>query len=87
MDDLKKKAMELKPELIIGKNGITEDTIQEINKRINTRKLVKIKALKSFSTADWKELAENLATRLKAKVVMQIGHTIVFHRMKKIEKV
>ena len=40
---LRSQAHNLKPVLLIGKNGITDGTIEAVNKALNARELIKIK--------------------------------------------
>jgi RNA-binding protein YhbY len=45
--ELRKKAISLNAQIRIGKNGINENIINEINKQLLKHKLIKIKFLKS----------------------------------------
>ena len=82
-DPLIAKAHALKPVMQIGKNGITQGVIDQLEHELDERELVKIKFLKSGLTDDKKVLAQELATKTQAKVVQVIGHTIILFRQKK----
>lgn len=77
--NLKAKAHHLKPIILIGKNGITESVIQEIDGALYAHELIKIKfqetALK-FMEQDHSEWLSSL----KAKLVDTKGHVITLHR-------
>jgi RNA-binding protein len=69
----------LKPEVWIGKEGITDGTIQTIENSFNTKELVKIKLLESFSLGK-EEAAEIIREQTNSEVVQIIGHTILIYR-------
>jgi RNA-binding protein len=69
----------LKPEVWIGKEGITDGTIQTIENSFNTKELVKIKFLETSSLGK-KDAAETIRQRTNSEVVQIIGHTILIYR-------
>ena len=77
---LKGMAHRLKPILHIGKEGITEATLQTIESAFNSRELIKVKILdQAPGSAD--ESGEMIASRLKdVKLVQVIGKTVVLYR-------
>jgi len=79
--DLKTKALELETTVRIGKNGLTDGQIAEIDNQLKTRKLVKVKLLRAFvEEHDKKEAMKEIASRTKSKLIQFIGFVGVFHR-------
>ena len=79
--DLKKEAQLIPAVLNIGKNGITDAFVQELDHILEKKELVKIKLLRSFADAnETKPVAEELSARLKAEIVACKGNTIAFFR-------
>lgn len=78
---LKDKAKEIEATIRIGKNGLTFTMLDEIKKQLKTRKLVKIKMLKSFiEDKNKKEVAEEIATKCKAVLIDLVGFVVVIYR-------
>ncbi len=69
----------LKPEVWIGKEGISGGTLQTIKNSFHTKELVKIKLLDN-SPIDKRAAAEKLAQDCGAEVVQIIGNTILLYR-------
>lgn len=63
----------------IGKNGLTENVIDQINKCLEKRELLKISILQNSNESEI-EIAENLALKLNAEVVEIKGSTLVLFR-------
>ena len=63
----------------IGKNGLTENVIDQINKCLEKRELLKISILQNSIESEI-EIAENLALKLNAEVVETKGSTLVLFR-------
>ena len=79
--ELRKKARSIATSVRIGKNGVTESVVLEIQKIIKIKKLVKIKLLQSFSSEkDRHETAESITTKTGAVLVQVIGNTIVLYK-------
>lgn len=77
----------IKPLIQIGKNGLTENVILELDKNLKTKKLVKVKCLKYFldsiekecSNKDkLKDIAQLLEKKTNSIVISQIGFMLVF---------
>ena len=78
---LKEKAKSLEPVIRIGKNGLTENTIKEIKKQLNKKKLVKLKLLKAFiSDKNKKEIAKEIAKKTNSKIIDLVGFVIVLYK-------
>lgn len=83
---LKIKAAELKPVVMIGKNGITESVIEEIKSSIEHHELIKVKA-KAEYREQRDELAQYLAEQSESTVVQFLGNNLtLFKQAKKNSK-
>jgi len=82
---LKSLAHELDPALLIGKGGITENVINELDIHLEHRELVKIK-LQEGCDYDPKDIANKLAVELRAEFVQAIGRKFVLYRESKDHK-
>lgn len=78
---LKSEANQLSPILNIGKNGLTDSLIEELNKQIKANRLVKVKVLKSAEEGkDLKTLAEEIANATRSTLIEVRGRTVVLYR-------
>ena len=75
---LRSQAHNLKPVLLIGKNGITDGTIEAVNKALNARELIKIK-FRDFKD-NKQSISDELAASSNCHVVGMIGHTVILFR-------
>ncbi|MDR0917842.1 MAG: YhbY family RNA-binding protein [Oscillospiraceae bacterium] len=75
------KAIASKTESIfqIGKGGITENLVKQLDDVIRVRELIKITVLDN-SDCDIKETAREIAEKIGADVVQTIGRKIVLYR-------
>ncbi|MCS7121034.1 MAG: YhbY family RNA-binding protein [Archaeoglobaceae archaeon] len=67
----------------VGKKGITENLIEEINLQLEKHGVVKVKMLKNFrriSEKEKKELAMEIASKVKGKLVDFRGFVLTFER-------
>ena len=76
---LRSEAVQLKPIIHIGKNGITDAVVEELKKQIKANRLVKVKMLKSTGV-DNKTLAQQLADATKTTLIEVRGSTAVLYR-------
>ncbi len=73
----------------IGKKGITDALLKEIDNVLRVRSLVKVQLLKNFRDAhgvnreNKAAIAAELAQALRAQVVQVRGYTILLQRVKK----
>ena len=75
---LRSEAHHLEPNVLIGKNGVTDGTINTIDKALDSRELIKIK-FREFK--DEKQiLSEKVAKLTNSAVVGIIGHTLIIFR-------
>ncbi|MEF2824761.1 MAG: YhbY family RNA-binding protein [Peptococcaceae bacterium] len=79
--ELKAQAQELKPKVLVGKNGLNEGTLQSIDEVLEADELAKIKFLNN-SIEITQEMCEELAEELQAELVQKIGRMIILYREK-----
>ena len=78
---LKEKAKTLEPVIRIGKNGLTENTIKEIKKQLNKKKLIKVKLLRAFiNDKDKKLVANKIAEETNSRIIDLVGFVIVLYK-------
>ncbi len=69
--------------MIIGKNGLSEGVLREIDRRLKEKGVVKVKALRSAIAAtglDRRELARRVAEAVGARLLDVRGRTFVLYR-------
>ena len=71
--------------LQIGKGGISEQTIKQIDDALTARELIKIRTLET-SPVTSREAADKIAAQIGADVVQVIGTKIVLYRESKDNK-
>jgi RNA-binding protein len=78
---LKSEANQISPVLNIGKNGVTDTLIEELNKQIKANRLVKVRVLKSAEEGkDVKAIAEEIANATRSTLIEIRGRTVVLYR-------
>jgi RNA-binding protein len=83
---LKSLANGIEPIMQIGKGGITENVIKQIDDALEAREIIKIKVLNN-SMLEAKELANEVATAVGAEFVQSIGNKFVIYRESKEKKI
>ena len=78
--EYRKQAHALDPVLHIGKGGLTDAVINQLEEALSTRELVKIKVLLETSPDMPKDIAPQIAGALGAEVIQVIGGCIVFYK-------
>ncbi len=76
---LKSLAADLRPTVVIGKNGITDNIYQELRNNLKARELVKVDIQKG-SPLDPRETANKLARDVNAEFVQAIGRKFVLYK-------
>ncbi len=73
---------ELEATIRLGKAGITDGIVEEIKAQLDTRRMVKIKVLRSarHPGTDIKDMARDIADRCGGKVAQVKGFTIVLEK-------
>ena len=75
---LRSQAHHLEPIILIGKNGITNGTIESLNKALDSRELIKIK-FREYKD-EKKSLSHQLSESTESHVVGMVGHTVILFR-------
>lgn len=73
------------PTVYIGKQGLTDNVVKEIDTGLTCRELVKVK-LQEGAELDPKEVANDVAEKLNAEFVQSIGRKFVLYRESKDNK-
>lgn len=74
------KANSLEPIFQLGKGGISDAFIEQVNGALNTRELIKFKVLLETSPVTPREAANEVAEKTGADVIQVIGGVIVLYR-------
>jgi RNA-binding protein len=83
LKEMKSKAMLLKPMVRIGKAGLTDGLIKEINNHLKKKKLIKVKFLKSFmESKEKKQAVQELVEKTNSVLVRKVGFTATLYRAK-----
>ena len=80
---LRSLANPLKPLVIIGKDGLTENIISSINDAIKTHELIKISLLKTYEGLPAKQLGELIASTINGHFIYSVGRVIVVFKKNK----
>lgn len=74
------KANSLEPVIQLGKEGISDNLITQIDDTLDARELIKIRVHLETAPKTPKELAQELGSILEAEVIQVIGGIIVLYR-------
>jgi len=76
LNELKKDSKQLQPILRIGKNGLSENTIKQIELLLKKRKLIKIKILSNcLDNSNKEEIINEVVEKCNCVLVDKIGLT------------
>jgi RNA-binding protein len=75
---LRQRAHDLKPVVMLGKNGKDERVVKALDEALRSHELVKLK-FQDFQD-EQRELSEDLAKEVKAEVVSIVGHIATIFR-------
>ena len=75
---LRSQAHHLEPVVLIGKHGITDGTIESIDRVLEARELIKIK-FREFKDEKL-SLSEKITELTNSQIVGVIGHTVIIFR-------
>ena len=75
---LRSQAHHLEPVVLIGKNGITDGTIESIDRVLEAQELIKIK-FREFKDEKL-SLSEKITELTNSQLVEVIGHTVIIFR-------
>lgn len=85
---LKSLAHKLDPILQIGKSGVTDNLLKQIDELLESRELIKVHVLNN-SQLEANQVANDISEKLRAEFVQSIGNKFVIYResedKKKIE--
>ena len=76
---LRSMANSIQAILQIGKNGVSDNTLKQIDDALEARELIKITVLETAGE-DVRELAHEVAKEVNAEVVQYIGSKFVLYR-------
>lgn len=76
---LRSEAHHLNPIFQVGKGGVTENMIKQINEALEARELLKVSVLQNCEE-DRETVAEALVKGTKAELVQIIGNTFVLYK-------
>ncbi|WP_209122962.1 ribosome assembly RNA-binding protein YhbY [Alkalihalobacillus sp. BA299] len=82
---LRSKAHHLTPIFQVGKGGVNDNMIKQINDALEARELLKVSVLQNCEE-DKDEVATELSNGAKAELVQVIGNTIVLYKESKENK-
>lgn len=82
---LRSKAHHLDPIFQVGKGGVNENMIKQIDDVLEKRELIKVSVLQNCED-DRYDVAEQLSSGARAELVQVIGHTIVLYKESKENK-
>ena len=72
-------AHDYQPIIQIGKNVVTDATLETVDKALEARELIKISVLQNCM-ADSKEVAAVISDKVSAEVIQVIGRTIILYK-------
>ena len=76
---LRSLAHKLKPVVMIGNAGVTENVIQEIDNSLEHHELIKVR-ISGMEREDRAGTASDLSQKTHAEVVGSIGHIVILYR-------
>lgn len=76
---MKGLANTLKPTVMVGKNGLTENVITSVKEGLNSHELIKVSVL-SNAEATPEQLAIEIASETNSEIISQLGRKIVFYK-------
>ena len=79
------KAQKIKPVVLLGSKGLTENILTEIDNALNAHELVKIR-LNIDDSEEKKALTDAICKKMQADLILAIGHVISIYRPKTKKK-
>jgi RNA-binding protein len=81
---VKRTLSEESPTIWIGKGGVSEEVLKEVEKQLEKRKMVKVKFLgTAIKGGETKHIAMQIAGKTEAALVEVRGHTFMLYRRRK----
>lgn len=84
---LRAKANPLEPIFQIGKDGVSDNLVAQIDDALDARELLKVRVHLETAPENPREFANELAERLEAEIIQVIGGVIVIYRKADQEKI
>lgn len=78
LKELRAKSHTLEPILQIGKDGLTDGVVKEVQVQLKKRKLVKVKLLPAAGERE--RLTRELVEKTQAELVRQVGRIVVLYK-------
>ena len=75
---LRSEAHHLKPVVMVGRNGVSEQLIASVDAALKDHELIKVKFLDYKE--EKKEISQEIASTTKSEVVGIIGNIVIFYR-------
>jgi RNA-binding protein len=73
-----------RPTIWIGKGGVSQELLEEIEKQLDKKEIVKIKILKTaLEGNEAKQIASRIVEQTEASLVEVRGHTFILYRRRK----
>jgi RNA-binding protein len=87
MKELKQRSVEKEPTVWIGKSGVTDALLGQIDRQLDANEIVKVKVHRtSPEDAEIAELADKIAEEMTSEIVDVRGRTFTIYRQKKARK-
>lgn len=77
--ELKNKLHSLKPVVIVGSDGLTNNVLLEIERALDDHELIKVR-LSDIDRVEREEMATNICKTTRAALIQSIGHIIAIYR-------
>jgi len=78
---VKRALAQEKPTVCVGKNGASEDVLEEIEKQLKKQEMVKVRILKTaLAHEEAKQIAVKIAEKTGASLVEIRGHTFMLYK-------
>jgi len=81
---VKKRLSAEKPTIWVGKTGVSQELLKEVDKQLDKNEMVKIKILKSaLESSKTKEVAAQIAEQTQSSLVEVRGNTFMLYKRRK----
>ena len=81
---IKRKLSGERPTIWIGKGGVSQELLKEIEKQLEKKEMVKIRILQSaLGDDEAKQIASTIATQIDASLVEVRGHTAMLYKRRR----
>jgi RNA-binding protein len=81
---IKRRLSGEKPTIWVGKSGVSQELLKEIEKQLDKKEMLKIKLLKSaLGENEAKQVALRIAEQTQAELVEVRGHTFMLYKRHK----